>query len=264
MIVQRLSDELARYQVKHPPIGANEAEGACSLMVAPWFYNSQHMSPLLVSYDHRIMELTNEIKLYKEKIETMTVEVKAISSENEDLQQSLKNLIEKHLSKPNDPGSSIPFSIPTEEWDELQQRVELLDRENKLLLEEQRELQNEIDRLRHENRKPYIDSSLSSTDSERTRLMLESAKKKISSLQREKDDYQREIKRARQYESVVSDLERALSASNQRCKLLDDELDKHKCMIDDLNHERRRFFQTEKTINFKDIEVNGMLIFTVQ
>ena len=250
---------MARYQVKYPPIVSSDSEGACSTLIAPWFYNSQHMNPLLVSYDHRIMELTNEIKLYKEKIETMTIEVKAVSSENEDLQHSLKNMIEKHLSKPNEPGSSIPFNIPTEEWDELQQRVELLDRENKLLLEEQRELQNEIDRLRNENRRPYVESSLSSTDSDRTRLMLESAKKKISSLQREKEDYQREIKRARHLESVVGDLERALSSSNQRCKLLDEELEKHKCLIDDLNHERKRFFQTEKTINYKDIEMTGLL-----
>ncbi|KAG2378003.1 hypothetical protein C9374_008625 [Naegleria lovaniensis] len=253
-VVQRLSDELARYQVKYPPIAAEHSE---SIIIAPWFFDSQHMNPLLVSYDHRIMELSNEIKLYKEKIESLNAEVKSVSTENEELQQNLKNLIEKQISKNNEQNSVIPFNIPSEEWDELQQRVELLDRENKLLLEEQRELQNEIDRLRNENRRSFSESNpFVPGDSDRVKLMLESAKKKIASLQKEKEDLKRDTRRVKQLEHEMADLERALSASNQRCKLLDDELEKHKCIIDDLQHERKRLYQTEKTINIKDIEMN--------
>lgn len=259
IVVQRLSDELARYQVKYPPLLLSENEVAATVgsMVAPWFFNSQHMSPLLVSYDHRIMELSNEIKVYKEKIESMTVEVRAVSSENEELQESLKNMIEKHLSKGSD-SPSVPFSIPTEEWDEVQQRLELLDKENRLLLEEQRELQTEIDRLRNENRKSHNEFSLNPNDNDRMKIMLESAKKKIEALTREKDDYKRDIKRVKQLENEIAGLERTVATSNHRCKVLDDELEKHKALLDDLQHERKRFFQNEKTINFKDIEMNGM------
>ncbi|KAL9649845.1 hypothetical protein ABK040_009658 [Willaertia magna] len=272
-VIQRLSDELAKYQVKYPPTivsATNNAEeilnSATTAVLAPWFFDSQNMNPLLVSYDQRINDLTNEMKIYKEKIENLTCDMRTITKENEELQENLKNAIEKQILKGgsdnNNTGSLLPYNIPSEEWDEIQQRVELLDRENRILLEEQKELQTEIDRLREENRKIYAnggDFTLGPiNDGDRMKLLLETAKKKVNILARERDEARRELVKIKQLENEINHLHRTLSASQNRNRMLEEEIDKQKSIITELQQERSRSFQNEKSLNMRELEIGEL------
>jgi len=109
----------------------------------PWIFSSEYMYPLLVAYDQKISELESQNKVFTEKIEYLDTNLKTVIKENEELHEKLKNNI-NHAMKKIESDVEGGFTMPKHEWKELQERMELLDKENKILQQEQQELQREL------------------------------------------------------------------------------------------------------------------------
>lgn len=161
-------------------------------MVPPWIYNPETMNPLLVAYDQRIAELEQQNKEYQQKLTSMERDVREVIDENKNLHIELKDVmaktVRKYESEDNIASFGGTFSIHSEDLREMQERIDLLDRENKLLLEEQTELQREMLRLREENRQMQEEHSMTNTDAGRVRQLVRGANKRMLHMQQEKEN----------------------------------------------------------------------------
>ncbi|KAM9301770.1 centrosomal protein of 89 kDa [Gastrophryne carolinensis] len=121
MTIHRLNVELSRYQTKFRPLAKEETIKISSLPPKgpppPWLLDMKYLSPLLLAYEDRLKEKDHLIGSIEEEMKSFKVRVKEVIEENEKLH---------HVLEQDRP-------VTRKEW-------ELLQSQNKLLLEENRVL----------------------------------------------------------------------------------------------------------------------------
>jgi hypothetical protein len=99
VIVHRLNVELSSYQAKYPPKMIQEAAKkeqflglAQNSPIPLWLIDTKYLSPLIASYDQKLNEKDEKLKLLKKKIDDVTKKFKMILDENNELQLKLENI----------------------------------------------------------------------------------------------------------------------------------------------------------------------------
>lgn len=104
----------------------------------PWAVNATFLSPILLSYDNRIHELETSLDVERRKFDELSETSRRITAENgqirEEMERRWKDMIEKQ--KQDFEHGSTGAVLYTEERNELQERVELLNQEVNILIEQ--------------------------------------------------------------------------------------------------------------------------------
>eukprot|EP00240_Pyramimonas_obovata_P001697 CAMPEP_0118930520 /NCGR_PEP_ID=MMETSP1169-20130426/7177_1 /TAXON_ID=36882 /ORGANISM="Pyramimonas obovata, Strain CCMP722" /LENGTH=474 /DNA_ID=CAMNT_0006872885 /DNA_START=196 /DNA_END=1616 /DNA_ORIENTATION=- len=142
--VKRLSDQLSKFQAlgftmdnKSPggrsgdgmsPTGFLEGmvEGA---PLPPWLTDAQYLSPLLVAYDQRLLEQEKQMEEQDSQVRAMRARVEEVVYENERLAGDLSH----HMMLLNNRAEANVSALP-DEYQELLGRIQLLTKENDLLV----------------------------------------------------------------------------------------------------------------------------------
>ena len=157
ILVLRTNNELAIYQAQfpHPRSGKEDSSESSSPngnMLPPWCLNSEVASPLLIAYDTRIAHLERLVEQYKETLEELNESVKIVTHENEELHKKLKQTTDIVANRMASEKSSETLLFQNLEWQEMQERLDLYEKENDLYRQQQHEIEAEIERLREENK----------------------------------------------------------------------------------------------------------------
>lgn len=124
--------------------------------VPPYIFQPETMFPLFVAYDQRLHDSDSQLKTYKELAEQLQQQVTVLVKENEEMHDKLKQNILTAIKKSETDSLTAEQShamVSNYDWREAQERIELLDKENKILIQEQQELQREIGKLREDGGK---------------------------------------------------------------------------------------------------------------
>lgn len=140
--VLRLTAELARQQGRPAP--PPEA--------APWLLNAEQLPPLLGSYDARLTELERSEAAQRERADAAEKFLQAAQTSEDRMRVELSQALEKSvrqeaLASAGLGGAKAASSAAT---GALQERLDVLYQENEVLVEQQRETNDELDRLREE------------------------------------------------------------------------------------------------------------------
>lgn len=271
-MVHRLSEELARYQTKYPALSREEQmeilqvseKDLSSSSLPPWMLASEQMNPLLVAYDTRIYEVERQNTLYKERINEMTSQIRTLIQENDSLNEKLsQSLLSKvKQAEKGTLGDVIHQSstVGSEEWRDLQERSKLLEEENNVLLEENNSLRKEVNRLREESKKIVGEShSIPILDGDRDKVLLRNAHLKLQSMQLERENALKQVQiyvqKVKQLQSEINQLNSTLNASSMRHKELEQNIDGYMRQISNLERERDRYLQQEKTYKRMEFDV---------
>lgn len=243
--VKRLNIELGHYQALYPNANIDERElkiaalNAGQLLeeddpIPPWLINARLMAPLLVSYDERIAQLNSDISMCKEELENFSGRMKALVQENEQLRSQLKRTVEEKVRTAEKVELLHSGNFPnlnSERSSEYQERLDLLKAENDLLLEQQRNLQDEFEAVRREllvmnslrtqveeanKAQKELVQQLEAITRERATLVKENAEleKNFESVQTRVHEFQRSAEQAKsEAATAVRDLQ---SMKNQR------------------------------------------------
>ena len=136
--VARLNKELSRYQQavgldapKAVPLPGEE-------LLPPWATNASLLSPLLLAYDNRIAELTQALTNARNALEEQTEKIKRLTVENnqlrEEMERKWKSFAERQKQELE--GGNVSVGFYTQEKEELLERIDLLTKENNILLEQ--------------------------------------------------------------------------------------------------------------------------------
>ncbi|ORX51380.1 hypothetical protein BCR36DRAFT_446305 [Piromyces finnis] len=197
--INRLNQELARYQKKYPPvIDIPLSEIHLGISNDNWDVHYKYLEPLFNSYDNKINELINENnnnKSDKEKITTKNTnllkenanlqgKINDIQRENAELKNSilefksdndsykieiskLKTELSKlsQQTKQENPFNMFENSLQQtynyEQWEETNAKLEVLEQENNLLIKQQKDKNREIEIMKTEvNKKNHEVQSL--------------------------------------------------------------------------------------------------------
>ena len=135
-LIQRLTAELRRYQMADQ--AAPPGERSADEQLPPWAANAVFLSPLLVSYDSRIQELETALVRARQDFEDLASNAKKLTSENltlrEELEKKWSDTIERERQQLE--GGDLAYAFYQEEKNELHERLDLLSKENNLLLEQ--------------------------------------------------------------------------------------------------------------------------------
>ena len=139
--VLRLSAALATAQNRPPPSAAE----------APWLHNAEQLPPLLASYDSRIAELERDEASQRARAEAAEAEAQSLRHSSDRMRGELHNALEAAVRQEALAARSSASSAKVEPVTrELQERLDVVYQENELLIEQQRETGEEIERLREE------------------------------------------------------------------------------------------------------------------
>ncbi|GAQ84338.1 hypothetical protein KFL_001850130 [Klebsormidium nitens] len=207
--VQRLNAELAQYQAASP--GGSLGLGRSPLASPPggWprpqpqsLADSDAVTPLMVAYDRRLRDQEEVIEERTARAEELSVQVDALVSENEHLLSEVQrcmHVIQSREAEGAPPGSDSDAMA----------RLELLSRENDLLVDQQRELEAELSRAQ---------GQLTTTTAENNRLqrevaqLLERSQSAAEELERgakERGSRQEELRQlAEGYDAVIEQVAR--------------------------------------------------------
>jgi len=147
--VERLNKELSRYQQamgldapKAVPLPGEE-------LLPPWATNASLLSPLLLAYDSRIDELTKALANARSALEEQTERIKRIAVENsqlrEEMERKLKSFSERQKQELE--GGTISAGFYAQEKEEYMERIDLLTKENNILLEQLQVFKSRNDHL---------------------------------------------------------------------------------------------------------------------
>ncbi|KAL0485199.1 89 kDa centrosomal protein, partial [Acrasis kona] len=268
--VQRLSNELARYQTKYTPTTAKEFLDLKDHDIQPWFYDSEIMNPLLVAYDAHIRELETE---NREQLESTEANLKIIIKENDDLHQKQKQVAMQKLQQADYGVDDVTtHAFPTQEWREAQERLVILAEENKLLSDEQVLLNKEIDRLREENRQMHencrhnitIVDNTTHNDSDNTKKLFETAKKALEQMTSQFEVSKKQFEKSNNKNKVLKkDLDEVcahIEKINEVNDALVRELNNNKILLEEYKEDRKKMGNLENTISSKDNQLSGRTI----
>eukprot|EP00697_Spironema_sp_BW2_P006947 gnl/Spiro4/21134_TR10313_c1_g1_i1.p1 gnl/Spiro4/21134_TR10313_c1_g1~~gnl/Spiro4/21134_TR10313_c1_g1_i1.p1 ORF type:complete len:862 (+),score=378.47 gnl/Spiro4/21134_TR10313_c1_g1_i1:65-2587(+) len=151
--VSRANAMLARYQER---FGLIKGEPLDILPLEQWMANPALMSPLFAAYDERQKEIEEQVKRYKVELDQLRPEVNSLVVENEQLRADLKSQAEISVKRASLAAGSVAGSVRgstrfmPDEFQEMEERVELLQQENDLISEQLKKAQDELERLRKE------------------------------------------------------------------------------------------------------------------
>merc|ERR1712129_401111 len=149
-LANRTQIELKEYQLRFPQLLLDDKENQetpkgdlhslVDTEIAPWVSSSKYMSPLLVAYDGRIRELSEEIKGYQQNALQIRKESDALIAKNQELETELQtklvSLYKKlKIKNKNVSDDHIDVAMDESDFNEYQQRVNILSQQNKLLRE---------------------------------------------------------------------------------------------------------------------------------
>lgn len=147
--VERLNKELSRYQQamgldapKAVPLPGEE-------LLPPWATNASLLSPLLLAYDNRIDELSKALASSRSSLEEQAEKIKRLANENtqirEEMERKLKSFSERQKQELE--GGTISAGFYVQEKEEYVERIDLLTKENNILLEQLQVFKSRNDHL---------------------------------------------------------------------------------------------------------------------
>mmetsp|Transcript_21841 Transcript_21841/g.40736 ORF Transcript_21841/g.40736 Transcript_21841/m.40736 type:complete len:781 (+) Transcript_21841:66-2408(+) len=126
--LQRTLRELKAFQLKYPDDLMHRQEDDEDL--PPWATSAEKMTPLLLNYDSRVLELEAQVKQQSVQLEQFHSKVEEILTENDDLRERL-------LAATSTDANLDPMApLNTELVKELKSKEDILMRENSLLVEQ--------------------------------------------------------------------------------------------------------------------------------
>jgi len=202
--INRLTQELARYQKKYPPVLDIPLSEIHNDYKEDWNAHYKFLSPLFNSYDDKINELIEENSKTKSNIAKVTTKNTNLLKENANLNGKINDLIRENndlktsLSKYKSENESCkteinklksdlmkipqqnkqdgPFymyeasqqqKFSYEQWEETNAKIELLEQENDLLIKQQKDTKKEIEMMQMEvNKKNNEVQSLTKLNNE--------------------------------------------------------------------------------------------------
>jgi|MDTA01.1.fsa_nt_gb chromosome segregation ATPase len=142
--VLRLSAELARAQGRVATEDMEEAP-------AEWLASSSELPPLLRSYDARIAELERGEASQRDRATAAERELRSLEQSSDRMRVELQNALEAAVRNEALAARSLPGKGGGEALAaELQERLDVLYQENEILVDQQRETGEELERLREE------------------------------------------------------------------------------------------------------------------
>lgn len=147
--VERLNKELSRYQQamgldapKAVPLPGED-------LLPPWATNASLLSPLLLAYDNRIAELSQTLANARNALEEQTEKIKRLGNENnqlrEEMERKWKSFAERQKQELE--GGTISAGFYAQEKEEHLERIDLLTKENNILLEQLQAFKSRNDHL---------------------------------------------------------------------------------------------------------------------
>eukprot|EP00026_Physarum_polycephalum_P002003 Phypoly_transcript_02007.p1 GENE.Phypoly_transcript_02007~~Phypoly_transcript_02007.p1 ORF type:complete len:680 (+),score=119.58 Phypoly_transcript_02007:94-2040(+) len=199
--VMRLNVELSRYQAKYPPLLPSDGPSAAlSFKIGdptpPWLIDSQHLSPLLASYDMRIGELEAELNEARAQAERAAARVKWLSDGNNRLH--CQDAIQPHAQQPY-PDDKRGNERAHDDAD-VREREKLLKEENDVLLEQHLLAQQELTSIRNQ----LNAATAANRDREAALMQASVANAKQTTLEREKSDLELQLMRKREELAIQS------------------------------------------------------------
>uniref|UniRef100_H3B0W2 Sodium channel and clathrin linker 1 n=1 Tax=Latimeria chalumnae TaxID=7897 RepID=H3B0W2_LATCH len=180
--VQRLNAILAQYQAGNLPgpstiqkpaqVCHGEAHGEADL-AAPWLTDRSLMAPLVVEYDKHLEEMNEQLRYYQTQMGEMKLKLEKVIKENERLYAELKEAIEKQLeSLP--PSAGLGVDTFTEEGvvKNLQEQIQLANREKEQALELWQTAAQELDQLQQVYQEQMTEAQIHTADTQHRKEQL--------------------------------------------------------------------------------------------
>eukprot|EP00775_Hariotina_reticulata_P008796 gene8796-8975_t len=162
-LVRRLSEELASHMASEPltAVTAAAAGGSCAgtaagglepaardVLLPPWLKDSRYLNPLLTAYDQRLLEVQSQLAAKSRVVQEIEQQVRELVSENDSLHDRLAAQVAQLEGRATGSGAAAAAGGGAgADQARLKERLDLLEQENDLLLEQQSELDAELARL---------------------------------------------------------------------------------------------------------------------
>eukprot|EP00899_Mesostigma_viride_P001078 jgi/Mesvir1/10971/Mv07854-RA.2 len=193
--VLRLNNELASYQERDGTTSGGgdpflQSMAATGQLIPPWVVNMEVLPPLLRAYDLRIEELEGSNRSWKAEVGTLKKRVEEVVGENERLSEEMVRQADMLQRRAQAEHAALPYQTQ-----ELLQRLELLTRENDILLEQQRALDGEISSLHAQLDKRATESASLSAEFASIMERLQSGERYLEQLERDKGESDKSVRR---------------------------------------------------------------------
>lgn len=161
--VQRLNSVLRQYQEGRHTHSASAQGGLLGENESPatWLTDKSLMAPLIAEYDRHVEDMSEQLQYYKAQMGEMKLKLEKVIKENERLHAELRESIEKQLQfLPSGSGLESDSLPEGGVITNLQEQIQLSNREKEQALELWQSVSQELDRLQQLYQKTMAEAQI--------------------------------------------------------------------------------------------------------
>ncbi|XP_054845975.1 sodium channel and clathrin linker 1 [Eublepharis macularius] len=148
-----------------------------------WLTDQSILSPLLIEYDKHLEEMSGQLRYCQEQMGEMRLKVEQVTKENERLHEELKEVIEKQLEAlPSGSPSGDAFFMDVKLVRNLQEQLQLANKEKEHALELWQTVSQELERLQQIFQKQMTEAQIHIAESQKQKGQLTSFQQLIKQL----------------------------------------------------------------------------------